>query len=143
MIDRPVALSGPPGSGKTTAARAVARELKLEIFSAGERFRAEAARQGMGLTEFSFYAGTHPEIDRALDEAMLAQARPGVLVEGRVQGALLRARAVPVHWLSVTAAFEVRVGRVASRDGIPPARAAEEIRGRETSERARYQALYQ
>ncbi|MGI0052679.1 MAG: AAA family ATPase, partial [Thermoplasmata archaeon] len=138
MTDRPIAIGGPPGSGTTTAARAIARELHLELVSAGERFRAEARARGMELGAFSRYAEEHPEVDRALDEAMLSQARPGSLLEGRVQGALLRRREVPVHWIEITAQFEVRVGRVAAREGIPPARASEEIRGRETSERARY-----
>ncbi len=142
MTDRAVALSGPPGSGKTTAARALARELRLEMVSAGERFRAEARRRGMELGAFSHYAELHPEIDRALDETLLALARPGILLEGRVQGALLRERSVPVHWLSVTAAFDVRVGRVAARDGVTPAQAAAGIREREASERSRYRALY-
>lgn len=142
MIDRVVALGGPPGSGKTTAARRLAERLNLELRSAGERFRAEAASRGLDLGEFSRYAELHPEVDRALDEGMVALARPGRLLEGRLTGALLRRRGVPVHWLAVVAPAEVRAGRIAQRDHLDVEEARRSMELREESERRRYLRYY-
>ncbi len=142
MIDRVVALGGPPGSGKTTAARRLAEEMGLALVSAGERFRAEAARKGLELVEFSRYAEGHPEVDRELDRAMADSAAPGRLLEGRVQGPLLRRRGIPVYYLAVTANPETRAGRIARRDGVSVAVAGEKMRAREASERQRYRDLY-
>ncbi|MCI4362761.1 MAG: AAA family ATPase [Thermoplasmata archaeon] len=142
MIRRPVALGGPPGSGKTTAAKALAKRFELTLLSAGERFRSEAANRGLSLAELSRLAETDGAIDRALDESMLAEARPGVLLEGRVQGPLLRRRGVDSVWVAVVASEPVRATRAARRDGTDPATALREIRLREESERRRYREYY-
>lgn len=142
MIDRVVALGGPPGSGKTTAARRLAAELGLDLVSAGEQFRAQASARGMDLGAYSAFAEAHAEVDRELDEAMARAAQPGRILEGRVQGPLLRRRGVPVYWLAVVARLEVRAERSAKRDAVPVDVARARMVEREASERTRYLALY-
>jgi CMP/dCMP kinase len=137
-----VALGGPPGSGKSTAGRAVASELGLEYRSAGEAFRAEAKARGLDLEAFGRFAEAHPEVDAALDRAMQALARPGVLLDGRIQGILCRRGGVPVDVIVVTASPAERARRLAARDGQPVAEAARAIAVRESSERTRYLKFY-
>jgi len=142
VIGRVVAIGGPPGSGKSTAGRRVVELLGLEYRSAGEVFRTEAAARGMDVEAFGVYAEAHPEVDRTLDDQMRALARPGVLLDGRIQGVLCRRHGLPVWSVVVTAAEEERARRVAARDGQPLAEALERIRERAASERRRYRALY-
>lgn len=137
-----VTLTGPPGSGKSTAGRAAADALHLAYVSAGELFRAEAARAGVDLAEFSRRAEADPSVDRALDERMLALAEPGRLLEGRVTGALLARRGVPTIRLVVTAREEVRAERLAHRDRLGVPEALKALRAREASETRRYLAYY-
>lgn len=142
MIDRVIAVGGPPGSGKSTAGRRVAAELGLEYRAAGEQFRAEAARRGMDVEAFGRYAETHPEVDLDLDRAMQALARPGRVLDGRIQGILCRRNGLPVRYIVVTAEEAERVRRVAARDGQSIAEATERVRAREASERERYRRFY-
>lgn len=142
MIGRVVAIGGPPGSGKSTAGRRVAEALGLDYRSAGEVFRAEAKAHGMDLEEFGHFAETHPEIDRGLDEAMQALARPGVLLDGRVQAALCRLRGRPVYAIVVVAEEDERARRVAARDHQSVEEALRRMRERAASERVRYRAFY-
>ena len=142
MIRAVVTVGGPPGSGKSTAGRLVAGVLGLEFIAAGEFFRTEARRHRMDLEAFSQYAGAHPEVDRELDERMQAFARPGHLLDGRIQGALCRRAGTPVYDLVVTAREEVRVRRVADRDGQSVEEATRRLREREASERERYRRFY-
>jgi cytidylate kinase len=137
-----VAIGGPPGSGKSTAGRLVADRLGLEYRSAGEQFRAEAARRGMTVETFGRFAEEHPEVDRDLDRAMQELARPGCVLDGRIQGILCRRNGIPVCFVVVTAEAEERVRRVARRDGQSVAEAAERLRTREESERTRYSRFY-
>jgi CMP/dCMP kinase len=137
-----VALGGPPGSGKSTAGRAVASELGLEYRSAGDAFRAEAKARGLDLEAFGRFAEAHPEVDEGLDRAMQALARPGVLLDGRIQGILCRRRGVPTAMIVVTASPAERARRLANRDGQSVAEAARAIATRETSERTRYLKFY-
>jgi cytidylate kinase len=142
-VSRPVVwLTGPPGSGKTTAGRLAASSLHLRFFSAGEIFRAEAKRVGQELAEFSRYAERHPEVDKSLDDGLIGKAQPGTILEGRVVGALLRRRGTSVYAIMVTAREEVRARRVAGRDGIDPAAALAAMRTRSASERGRYLRYY-
>ncbi len=142
MIHRVVAIGGPPGSGKSTAGRLVAEALGLEYRAAGDVFRAEAKQRGFTLEEFGRYAEAHPEVDRELDRRMQEHARPGVLLDGRIQGVLCRRHGIPVHAVVVTASEEERIRRVASRDGESVASARVQVLAREVSERARYRRFY-
>lgn len=142
MIGRVVAIGGPPGSGKSTAGRRVAEALGLEYCSAGEVFRNEATAHGMDVEAFGHFAETHPEVDRKLDELMQARARPGVLLDGRIQAALCRGRGRPVYAIVVTADETERARRVAERDGQSLEEALRRIRERADSERARYTKFY-
>jgi CMP/dCMP kinase len=142
VIDRVVALGGPPGSGKSTAGRLVAARLELAYTSAGDVFRAEAARRELTVEAFGRYAEAHPEVDRELDRAMQALARPGQLLDGRIQGVLCRRAGIPVACVVVTADRDERTRRVARRDRQSEAEAADRIQQRESSERARYAAIY-
>lgn len=142
MIRSVVALGGPPGSGKSTAGRLVADALGLRYRSAGERFREEARRRGLDLAAFGRYAEQHPEVDQELDRAMQELARPGVLLDGRLQGILCRRHGIPVIAVVVTASEAERARRVAARDGQSVEAAARAIVAREASERARYARYY-
>ena len=137
-----VAIGGPPGGGKSTAGRLVAAELGLEYLSAGDAFRAEAKARGFDLAAFGRYAEEHPEVDRTLDDRMQALARPGVLLDGRIQGALCRRHGTPVAAIVVTASADERARRVAGRDGQSVEEARRAIAVREASERARYLRFY-
>jgi CMP/dCMP kinase len=139
---RVVAIGGPPGSGKSTAGRQVVAALGLEYHSAGDVFRAEAKARDLDVEAFGRYAETHPEVDRLLDERMQALARPGVLLDGRIQGILCRRRGVAVHAIVVTATEGERARRVAARDGQPLEEALRRIRERSESERRRYREVY-
>lgn len=142
MIDRVVTITGPPGSGKSTAGRLVASALGLEFRSAGELFRAEAARRSMDVEAFSRFAELHEEVDRGLDEQMLRLAAPGRLLDGRLTGALARRRAVPCHYLRVTCEAAERYRRLAGRDGLTVPEATARTRAREASEHDRYLRYY-
>ncbi|HXY12078.1 MAG TPA: AAA family ATPase [Thermoplasmata archaeon] len=142
MIRAVVTVGGPPGGGKSTAGRLVAKSLGLEFRSAGDLFRAEARRRGMDLATFGRYAAAHPEVDRELDRTMQALATPGRLLDGRVQGPLCRRAGIPVYDVVVTAREDVRVRRVAERDGQSLDEARRQVREREASERDRYFRYY-
>lgn len=142
MIRSVVTVGGPPGSGKSTAGRRLAQELGLDYRSAGEVFRAEAKARGFDLEAFGRYAEEHPEVDAELDRAMEALARPGVLLEGRIQGALCRRRGVPVVAIVITASAAERARRLAGRDHLSVEAATRAIAVREASERSRYLRSY-
>ncbi|MCI4322027.1 MAG: AAA family ATPase [Thermoplasmata archaeon] len=143
MTDPLVTIGGPPGSGKSTAGRAVAAQRHLEFVSAGELFRAEARRRRISLAELGTLAETDETIDRGLDDEMLRRATPGRLLDGRVTGPLCRRRGIDVRYIVVTADPEVRFQRLARRDGGDVAEVERLTRAREESERRRYSKYYQ
>ncbi|ACB40647.1 (d)CMP kinase [Pyrobaculum neutrophilum] len=136
-----VAVSGQPGSGKTTIAREVARVLKVPLVSSGTIFRELAAKMGMDLVEFHRYAETNPEIDKMIDALTAEKAKAGdVVVEGHLAAWVARPYADVCIYLK--ASSEVRAKRVSIRDKKSFEEALREVREREELNRKRYLSLY-
>ena len=136
-----VAVSGKPGSGKTTLARSLARDLGLRYVSMGEIFRSLARSRAMSLEELSRAAEEDPSIDHLIDGRALEEARSGcVVIDGHISAWILRDVA---HVKILTyAPLSVRAERLARRDGKTVEEALREIRVREESEASRYRRYY-
>ena len=63
-----VTISGTPGSGKSTVAKAIAKELGISHYSAGDFMREMAEAKGISLMELSKLAEADIAIDREIDE---------------------------------------------------------------------------
>lgn len=138
-----ITISGLPGSGKTTVARLVARELGLEHVYAGEIFRRQAEERGIPLAEYLRMAETDESIDRDLDAHMLRRAARGdAVLEGRLAAYIAQQVAVPALKVFLDASEPVRAERIAGREGGATAERLREIQEREASDRGRYRALY-
>jgi predicted cytidylate kinase len=138
-----ITVSGPPGSGTTTASRRVAQALAVELLPGGEVFRAMAAERGMNLAAFGAYAAEHPEIDVELDTRLAARARKGdVVIESRLGGWIAHHDGLPSVKTWIDCDPRVRASRVAGREGISVGQALDENATRQTVERKRYLAVY-
>jgi cytidylate kinase len=137
-----IAVSGPHGSGKSTAARKVAEILGYEYISAGELFRDMAKEQNMNLEEFSKEAELKEEIDRYIDNKTmeLGQTRDNVVIDAQLGGWMLKDEADMLVY--VTAPFDLRVQRIAQRENKSIETIIKETKTREESEKGRYQKLY-
>jgi predicted cytidylate kinase len=138
-----ITLGGLPGSGKTTVARLLADKLKMEYINAGDIFRNLAAKKGMTLEEFGFFAERNPNIDRAIDKKLLEIARrDNVILEGRLAGIMLELNDVEALKVWLEAPLETRVGRVSGRDSKSHEAALSDTQAREKSEWDRYYNIY-
>ena len=66
-----IAISGPAGSGKTTYAKRLAKELGLRYVSAGRLFRKMAKERDLSLVEFGKIAEKDFDIDREIDLSLI------------------------------------------------------------------------
>ena len=143
-----IAISGPPGSGKTTVAERFAKAHGFEMIVAGALFRERAADYGMSLEKFGRYAEEHPDVDRELDAEIITRVREAarrgkdVVVDGRLQPWLLEKNGIPCLKVLLDAPLDVRAERIAGREGKSVKVATKEVRERERSERARYSKVY-
>lgn len=137
-----VTISGPPGSGKSTVATAVADAFDFEHVSGGDIFRSLAAERGYTLREFNELAETDDRIDRDLDRRLreTARDRDDVVLESRLSGWMAGEHADLRVWLD--APLAIRAARIADREATEEADALAETREREESERKRYQQYY-
>jgi CMP/dCMP kinase len=67
-----ITIAGKLGSGKSTAAKAVAKTLGYTHASTGDFMRAIAQKRGVSLSELSAHAETDPSIDKELDDHNVA-----------------------------------------------------------------------
>ena len=135
-------VSGPPGSGKSTNAAALAEAFELDHVSGGDIFRELAAERGYSPVAFNELAEDDDQIDRDLDARLreIAVEDDDVVLESRLAGWLAGDHADLKIWLDSPLA--VRADRIADREGKPTAVAREETERREQSERKRYQEYY-
>ena len=66
-----ITISGLPGTGTTTIAKLLKKELGLEYIYSGDIFRNMAEKYNMSLEEFGSYCEKHRDIDEDLDRYQL------------------------------------------------------------------------
>lgn len=135
-----IALSGPPGSGKSTVGLEVSKRLKIPFISAGELFRKMAGDRGISVQDLSKLAEVDYEIDRLIDSRQLelALSHKNAIVESR-----LCTYKIPADLkILLTAPVEARARRIAIREQKPFEQALRETLDREKSEKKRYMKIY-
>jgi cytidylate kinase len=138
-----ITISGEPGSGKTTVARLLARELGLPHVYAGDLYRQEAKRRGLDLERFNALCEKDHSVDRHLDAAMTERARQGdVVLEGRLAGYFAAKEGLDALKVWLTASDDVRARRVAQREEGDWRKVLEENRVRHLSDARRYRQIY-
>ncbi|MFH0896792.1 MAG: cytidylate kinase family protein [Candidatus Bathyarchaeota archaeon] len=140
-MDLTVAINGLHGTGKSTYAKSVAQVFRLHHISAGEIFRQIASERKLSLTELSREAEKNEAIDRLIDDRTERELeRGGVVVDALLAGWMARGHTALKIYLS--APFETRINRIASRDGLSYAEAEQATIVRERIERRRFKKLY-
>lgn len=136
-----ITISGLHGTGKSTIAKILSKELKLEYYSTGEAFRELAQEYKMDLKEFTKYAEQHPAIDLNLDKKIIDIARKGdIIIDSQLSGHILKDLAdFKIH---LTCPINIRVKRMAERDNTDFETKYKETILREESEFQRFKRLY-
>jgi CMP/dCMP kinase len=138
-----ITISGLPGTGKTTVAKLLEKQLGLRYVYSGEIFRQMAKKHGMSLEEFGAYCEKHREIDEELDRLQLEILRTGnVILEGRISGWLAHRNNIAAVKVLLEADITVRAGRVVKREQGKIEKRKKEILRREKSEATRYKKYY-
>ena len=137
-------LGGPPGSGTSTLANLLKDKLNLHYEYAGAVFRKMAKEKKMALEDFGEYVTKHPEIDKELDEKMIAFAKSkgNHLLEGRMVGALVAKENIPALKIWLDASPETRAKRLTVRDNFTYDEAIQKMTRRDDCDRKRYLDLY-
>lgn len=136
-----IAIGGLHGSGKTTYAKILARQLGLQHVSAGELFRQIANKKGLTLDELGRVASKDPSIDLLIDRRTKRLARKGnVVVDGQLAAWMLRNKAdLKIYLLTPD---EERFSRLAKRDRVAKESARKETASREAVQQQRYLKHY-
>ena len=71
-MNEKISLAGDLGSGKSTVSRILIQKLGFEYFSTGAIVRAMAAERGLTVVEMNEYMEKHPEMDREIDDRLVA-----------------------------------------------------------------------
>ncbi|MGC9011401.1 (d)CMP kinase [Thermogladius sp.] len=136
-----IAVSGPPGSGKTTQARRIADTYDLVYYSAGGIFRELARSRGLSLEELSLVALKDPSIDLEIDKRTFQLAHEdNVVLDGHLTAWI--ASDLVDFKIYITAPLKVRVARIAARDNKPFEDALRETIVRESVQRKRFIEFY-
>lgn len=137
-----ITISGPPGTGKSTSAARLAEAFGLRHLSGGDTFREIARERELSLMELSELAEHDDTIDRDLDRRLRETAIEAdeLVLESRLAGWLAAEQADIRVWLD--APLDVRVARIAKREGKSTETARQEVLDRQQSESQRYREYY-
>lgn len=133
-----ICVSGLTGSGKNAAGEALAKLLGLRTVSLS--FKTDAKDKGISLMDMQSLAGKDKKIDTDFDKRVVAEASQGNCVVTTWLGPWMVKNADLRVWID--APESVRAARVAKRDGMDLAHAAEHVRRRDADNRARYLRYY-
>ena len=75
-----ITIAGKLGSGKSSAAKKIAKILNLEHFSSGDFYRKLASEKGMGIKDFLLMAENDSSIDAKVDTAIEEKGRESNLI---------------------------------------------------------------
>lgn len=147
---RIITIAGRPGSGKSTASKALAEQLGYEHFSSGDLFRAVGKERGIDVNQTNTAAEQEKEIDYLVDERLrqIGANQEDVAIDSRMAW----------HWMPFSfkvyldldlsvAARRIMKGMDAARlehEHIPsdPDQYAAVLQERLDSEARRYRSLY-
>lgn len=139
-----ITISGPPGSGKTTACKTLSERLGYDAVVFGNIFRRMAAERGLSLVEFGALAESDPSIDELIDSTIVetARGREDIILESRLSAYMMSRNTIPAFKIYLHASPEVRVSRIGVREGESVEAAKEATMLREASEAKRYMMYY-
>ena len=136
-----IAVSGSPGSGKTTYAKYLAKMLNYEFASAGMIFRRMAEKMGVSVVELNKMALSNPDIDHQIEnEIRKVASRGNIVLEGHLVAWTLYDIADLLIYL--TAPLGSRLERIAARENKTIQQVIEETLSREYYEVKRYRETY-
>ena len=139
-----ITISGPPGSGKTTACKKLSERLGIEAVVFGEIFRKLAKERDMSLAELGELAEKDPSIDKMIDGMILdiAEDNPNIILESRLAAHMLTQNNIPAFRIYLEASPEVRIERVGIREGESYDEVYRHTIERQSSETKRYKMYY-
>lgn len=141
-----ITVTGDPGSGKSTFARAVAEKLGFRLITTGNIFRRLAAERGVSITELNELAETQAELDHQVDQYLISlnDTAENIVLDSRMGWFFVR----DCLKIRLTVDIDVAVDRIFKdtadmRESFPDMKTAvDEVRRRKQSEIARYRKLY-
>ncbi len=137
-----ITISGLPGSGTSTAARKLSEATGMKYLNSGDVFRSLAKEHDVSLEKFSEMAEEDPSFDQELDLRMIELAEPGTILEGRLTGQMLHKEGIESFKVWLEAPIDVRIDRIAGREGFESSDIRQQVLHREKSEFKRYKDYY-
>lgn len=139
-----ITISGPPGSGKTTACNKLSEVLGLKAIVFGRIFRELAAEKNISLLELGALAEKDPSIDKGIDERIINIARENddIILESRLSAYMCVRNGIPAFKIYLSASPEVRMSRIGVREGDSLEKAKADTLERQASEAKRYMMYY-
>ena len=139
-----ITISGPPGSGKTTACSKLSEKLGLQAVVFGKIFRELAAEKNLSLVELGAIAEQDPSIDKMIDSRILeiAKANENIILESRLSAYMCARNDIPALKIYIDVSPEVRMSRIGVREGETVEEACAKTVDRQKSEAKRYKMYY-
>lgn len=139
-----VTISGPPGSGKSTACSNLSEILGCRPAIFGQAFRDLAVKKGVSVAELGIMAENDPSIDREIDSVILQVARENdeIILESRLSAYLTKIKGIDAFRIYIYASPEVRMRRICTREGGELDLICVNTVKREESETRRYMKHY-
>lgn len=138
-----VVITGPPGAGSSTIAKAVAKKLEFKYLSPGKTYKnyldERESKSALDFWQTKF--GRSKDLHKKLDKDQVELAKKGnIVICGKLSIYFLRNLSKNKIWLDVP--LNVRAKRTAERDKIPEDEALKEIARREELERWNWRMMY-